>query len=142
MDTAATPNTPQTNVTLSTPPLSDKTVFIVEDDMFLIKAYQIKFEKEGITVWTASDGKEALTYLEKDPPAVLLLDLMLPGVSGFDVLEAIRKNEKWRSLPVLVLSNLSQTNDIERVKALGVEDYLVKANTRINDIVERVKKYL
>jgi len=119
-----------------------KTVFVIEDDVFLIKAYQIKFEKAGADVWTVADGNEALKFLEKDPPNVVLLDLLLPGISGFDVLTEIRKNEKWKNVPVFVLSNLSQTQDIERAKTLGVEEYFVKANTKINDIVERVKKYL
>ena len=121
---------------------SEKIVLIVEDDMFLMKAYELKFQKEGIQVWTTSDGKEALTFLEKPPPSVVLLDLLLPGVSGFEILAAIRKSENWRSVPVLVLSNLSQAGDLERAKALGVEDYLIKANTKINDIVDKVKKYL
>jgi len=119
-----------------------KTVFVIEDDVFLIKAYQIKFEKAGADVWTVADGNEALKFLEKDPPNVVLLDLLLPGISGFDVLTEIRKNEKWKNVPVFVLSNLSQTQDIERAKTLGIDEYLVKANTKINDIVERVKKYL
>lgn len=117
-------------------------VFIIEDDMFLMKAYQLKFQKEGIPIWSATDGKEALSYLAKDPPKVILLDLLLPGMSGFEILSAIRKNDKWKSVPVLVLSNLSQAQDVERVKALGISDYLIKANTRINDIVDKVKGYL
>ena len=121
---------------------SGKVVCIIEDDLFLLKAYQVKFEKEHIAIQTASDGKEALACLAGDPPAVVLLDLILPGVGGFDVLEAIRKNEKWKNVPVIVLSNLSQSKDLDRAKALGVEDYLVKANTKIQDIVEKVKKYL
>ena len=119
-----------------------KAVFIIEDDMFLMKAYQIKFEKENISVWTATDGREALEYLSKDPPAVILLDLMLPGMDGFEILENLRKNDKWKSVPVIVLTNLSQAEDYEKAKAMGVDDYLVKANTKINDIVEKVKKYL
>lgn len=122
--------------------LSTKIVFIIEDDMFLMKAYQIKFEKESISVWTATDGKEALDYLSKDPPAVILLDLMLPGMDGFEILENFRKNDKWKTVPVIVLTNLSQAEDYEKAKAMGVDDYLVKANTKIGDIVEKVKKYL
>ena len=119
-----------------------KTVFVIEDDMLLIKAYQIKFEKEGVTVWTATDGKEAFSYLDKPCPDVVLLDLLLPGISGFDILTSIRKNDRWKDVPVLVLTNLGQSSDVEKAKALGVTDYLVKANTKINDIVGRVKKYL
>ncbi len=120
-----------------------KAVLIVEDDTFLLSAYQLKFKKlEGADVWTANDGKSALEFLKKDPPCVVLLDLMLPGISGFEVLTQIRKDEKWKKVPVLVLSNLSQAQDVEKVKALGIDEYLVKANTKINDIVDKVKKYL
>lgn len=119
-----------------------KIVFIVEDDSFLVKAYQMKFQKEGIEVWVATDGKEALSFLEKEPPRVMLLDLMLPGLDGFEVLDAVRKNERWKNVPVLILSNLGQQKDIERGKALKVAEYMVKANVKIADVVEKVKKYL
>lgn len=122
--------------------LNKKSVLIIEDDVFLVKAYQIKFRKEGIDAKVASDGKEAMALLDKEPPAVVLLDLMLPGISGFTVLEAIRKNEKWKKVPVLILSNLGQPQDIEHGKALGVADYIVKANVKINEIVDKVKKFL
>ena len=119
-----------------------KVILVVEDDSFLVKAYQVKFEKEGIEVLVATDGKEALAFLEKEPPNVVLLDLMLPILSGFDVLVAIRKNSKWKKVPVLVLSNLGQSEDIKKCQELGIEDYIVKANVRINEVVEKVKKFL
>ncbi|MFA5109171.1 MAG: response regulator [Patescibacteria group bacterium] len=119
-----------------------KSVLIIEDDVLLVQAYQIKFKKEGIDAQVAFDGREALAFLDKEPPGVVLLDLMLPGISGFTVLEEIRKNEKWKEVPVIILSNLGQTNDIERGKAMGVVDYVVKANVKINEIVEKVRKFL
>lgn len=119
-----------------------KTVFIIEDDVFLVKVYQVKFRELGAEVWTASDGKVALERLLEAPPNVILLDLMLPGASGFDILAAIRKNERWKNVPVFVLTNLGQPEDIQRGKELGADDYIVKANLRIDDVVEKVKKYL
>ena len=123
-------------------PSNKKTVLIIEDELFLVQAYKIKFEKEGVNILVANDGKAALEFLAKDPPDVVLLDLLLPGVSGFEVLEAMRKNEKWKTVPVIILTNMGQPQDMERGKALGVSDYIIKANTKINDIVEKVKKYL
>lgn len=118
-------------------------VFVVEDDVFLVKAYQIKLEKEGVEVWTANDGKEALSYLErKEVPSVVMLDLMLPHMSGFDILAHIRKNEQWKNVPVIILTNLGQPQDMERCKELGVADYIVKANTKINDVIMKVREYL
>lgn len=119
-----------------------KVVFIVEDDAFLVKAYQLKLEKENITIWVTTDGKEALTFLEKDPPDVVMLDVMLPHVNGFEILEAIRKNEKWKQVPVLILTNLGQPQDAQKCKELGVAEYIVKANTKISDIIEKVKKFI
>ncbi|MEK7097924.1 MAG: response regulator [Patescibacteria group bacterium] len=117
-------------------------IFIVEDDVLLVKAYQAKFEKEKAEVWVASDGKEAFSFLKKETPNIVLLDLMLPGASGFDILEAIRKNDKWKKVPVIVLTNLGQLQDVERCKALGIDDYIVKANSKISDVAEKVKKYI
>lgn len=119
-----------------------KKVFIIEDDAFLLKAYQIKFEKEGIEVEVATDGKEAIGMLKNTPASVVMLDLMLPGASGFEVLAAIRKDAKWKDVPVVILSNLGQSQDVEKAKGLGVTDYIIKANTRINDIVDKIKKLL
>ena len=119
-----------------------KTVLIIEDDIFLIKAYQVKFEKEGIDAVVANDGKEAMGFLDKEPVSVVILDLMLPGMSGFDILEAIRKNSRWKKVPVIILSNLGQQEDIDRGKALGANEYFIKTNIKINEIAEKVKKYL
>lgn len=119
-----------------------KTILIVEDDAFLVKAYQLRFEKEHMEVQIATTGTDAMLRLEKDPPHAVLLDLMLPGVSGFDILGAIRKIPAWKMVPVIILSNLGQPEDIQRAKDLGANDYIVKANTKINDVAATVKKYL
>jgi DNA-binding response OmpR family regulator len=118
-----------------------KKVFVVEDDPFLVKAYQMKLSQEGMEVWTATDGKEALKFVaEHEPPNIVLLDLMLPGASGFDILQVIRANETWKKVPVIVLSNLGQSQDVQKAQELGVQDYIVKANTRITEIVDHVRK--
>lgn len=121
--------------------VKNKTILVVEDDVFLVNAYQIKFQKEGIEVWVASDGKEAMDFLGKEPPRVVLLDLMLPGVNGFEVLAAIRQNERWKKTPVIVLSNLGQSEDVEKARALGIDDYIIKANSKIGEVTEKIKKY-
>lgn len=119
-----------------------KIVFIVEDDLLLVSAYEIKFKKEDVEMWVAKDGKEAVGFLTRQPPDIVLLDLMLPGMSGYEVLSEIRKNDVWKNVPVIVLTNLGQAQDIEKAKSLGVVDYLVKANTKISEITDKVKKYL
>jgi DNA-binding response OmpR family regulator len=119
-----------------------KIILVVEDDLFLIRAYQIKFEKEGFEVWVATEGNTAMEFLKKEPANIVLLDLMLPGISGFDILEEIRKNTKWKDVPVIILTNLGQQQDINKGKELKVKDYIVKANVKISDVVEKVKGYL
>lgn len=119
-----------------------KTILIVEDDSFLIKAYQLRFEREDMNVEIAMTGTDALLRLEQAPPHVVLLDLMLPGVSGFDILAAMRKLPSWKDVPVIILSNLGQPEDIKRTKELGASDYIVKASMRINDVVDVIKKYI
>jgi len=117
-------------------------VLIIEDDSLLLKTYKNKFSKEGIPFVVATDGQEALDFLNHAPPAVVLLDLMLPKLSGFEVLEALRKKKSWEKVPIIILSNLNQSEDIKRGKELGATDYLIKADIKIQDIVTVVKKYL
>lgn len=119
-----------------------KTILIIEDDSFLVKAYQLRFEKENMNVRIATTGTDAMAFLAQDPPHVVLLDLMLPGKSGFDVLVEMKKLPLWKGVPVIVLSNLGQPEDIQRAKALGAIEYIVKANAKINDVADVVKKYL
>ena len=125
-----------------TRPKGPHTVLIVEDDAFLAKTYEAKLHLEGSEVWIARDGEEAMELLRKEKPSLVLLDLMLPLVSGFDVLEAVRKDQKWEKVPVVVLTNLGQPQDRERAEKLGIVKYIVKVDAKIGDVVEEVKKCL
>lgn len=118
---------------------SKSKVFIVEDDEFLVKAYKYIFEKDGFEVLVAPDGDKAIEMLEGPVASVVLLDLMLPGADGFTVLQTIGKNDKWKQVPVVILSNLNHPDNIQKGKELGAVDYLVKANTDIENVVARVK---
>jgi len=124
-------------------PQKQKIIFFVEDDHFLVQAYRDMLEEDAsIALWIAQDGDEALTYLSKPPPDVVLLDLMLPGKNGFEVLTAIRSSRQWEHVPVIILSNLGQHEDIEHATKLGITDYIVKANTRISDVAARIRRIL
>lgn len=114
-------------------------VFIIEDDEFLVKAYQYIFEKDGFEVQVAADGNAAVEALHGPLASVVLLDLMLPGVDGFKILEMIGQDDRWKHVPVVILSNLSHPDNIKKGKELGAVDYLVKANTDIENVVSRVK---
>ena len=117
-------------------------ILIVEDDAFLVRAYEVMLTSQGYSVRVAGDGEEALKMLQDDPlPIVILLDLMLPKKSGFEVLEAIRKDARIQGVPVIVLSNLGQPDDIERARSLGAKEYFVKADTPLEQIVGTLKRY-
>ncbi len=115
-------------------------VLFVEDDRFLQKILATKFAKEGFDVDAASDAEEALGMLRDKTPDIVLLDLILPGMSGFDMLSAIRANRAYDNLPVIVLSNLAQDEDRQRAMTLGAAEFLVKADVSINEIVRRVRE--
>jgi DNA-binding response OmpR family regulator len=115
-------------------------LLLVEDDEFLQKILLAKFLKEGFDVVAASDGEKALESLKERPPQLVLLDLILPKMTGFDVLSDIRMDPATKDLPVIILSNLGQEEDIRRGKDLGALDFLVKADISVNDVVRKVKE--
>ena len=122
--------------------MAKKIILVVEDDRFLSRIYSTKLTKEGYDAVLATEGDEAMRKLEEKTPDLILLDLVLPKKTGFEILEDIRKNSKYAKVPVIILSNLGQPEDIERGKKLGAQDYFVKANINIQDVVEKIKKYL
>ncbi|GMQ94992.1 MAG: hypothetical protein BMS9Abin13_102 [Patescibacteria group bacterium] len=119
-----------------------KKVLIVEDDESISRIYDIKLKKEGVETLIVADGEVVLEKLPEFKPDLILLDLMLPKRDGFWVLEHIRKSPDFKETPVVVLSNLGQESDKEKAEALGVEDYLVKANISIREATRRIMGYL
>lgn len=118
-------------------------VLIIEDDSSIDKAYSAKFAHEGIVIRIAEDGEEAMKILKKgDLPSLILLDLMLPKKSGFEVLKEVKGDARLKKIPVLILTNLAQELDADRGLTLGADEYLVKADVKIEDIVKKVRKYL
>lgn len=116
-----------------------KKILICEDERPFSKALTLKLSAKGYVVVAAFDGKEAIEKFD-DTYDLLLLDLVLPQVDGFQVLENVR--HKNQDIPIIVLSNLGQSEDIGRVKTLGATDYFIKANTGLNDLVENIETYL
>lgn len=110
-------------------------ILVAEDDKFLVSAYRIKLIKAGHEVKIALDGQEALDILKTFTPDVILLDLIMPVKDGFTVLEELKKNNEWKNIPVIVVSNLGQKEDIDRSMLLGATDYFVKSDMHINDVL-------
>ena len=114
-------------------------ILVVEDDQFLANAYRIKFEKAKIEVKIAKDGEEAMAIVKLFMPDVILLDLVMPRMDGFTVLEKLKADEQTKHIKVIVTSNLGQVEDKERAHALGVDGYIVKSDISIGDIVKMVE---
>ena len=117
-------------------------VLIIEDDQRINKVYMAKLSVEGITVMTALDGEEGLRKIYSEKPDLILLDLMLPQKSGFEILKEIKQDPKVKDIPVLILSNLAQEKEVEKGLELGAEDYLVKTDYSIQQVMEKIKKAL
>jgi DNA-binding response OmpR family regulator len=117
-------------------------ILLIEDDVFLSNIYSKKFESEGFEMLIALDGEKGLKLALSKEPDLILLDLLLPGLNGFEVLKALRKDERAKKIPVILLTNLSQKEDIEKGLALKADDYLIKTHFMPSEIVEKIKKFL
>ncbi len=123
-------------------PQDNKKVLVAEDDVFLSQLLSTRLEKAGISVLKAFDGEEALNLIKKERPDLILLDIILPKKSGFEVAEEVASNPMLRIIPIIITSNLGQDSDVERGMALGVVEYLVKAKVNIDDLIAKVQIYL
>ncbi len=119
-----------------------KNILIVEDDKILRELISQKLEKENYKISAAVDGEEGLKKTKEEKPDIVLLDLILPGIDGFGVLEEIKKDPEINKIPVVILSNLGQKEEIERGMNLGATDYLIKAHFTLSEIVVKVKNIL
>lgn len=115
---------------------------IVEDDLFLMSLLKNRMERAGFLILMAKDGEEALKILRDHKPDLILLDIILPGKSGFEVVEEMKADPQIQDAPVMIISNLGQDVDIQRGKELGALDYFVKAKTSMEDVVERAVNFL
>ena len=117
-------------------------ILVVEDDPFVSNLLIKNLLSAGYSVINAVDGQKALTMLETERPQVILLDLLLPGLDGFEVLKKIKANPETSKIPVFILSNLGSQDDINKALQLGATDYIIKANFTLTEIVERIKTVL
>ena len=119
-----------------------KTILIIEDDKFLRELIAQKLIKENFEVFEAVDGEEGIKKIKSKKPDLILLDLILPGIDGFEVLSRMKEDPTLTSIPVIILSNLGQKEDVEKGLKLGVADYLIKAHFTPGEIVDKVKAAL
>jgi len=117
-------------------------VLLVEDDTFLANIYKTKFEMEGFKVSVSENGQEGLVDAKKKKPDVILLDILLPKMDGFTVLEKLKEGSDTKEIPVILLTNLGQKDDVSKGLEMGAEDYLIKAHFKPSEVVEKVNKVL
>ena len=119
-----------------------KKILIVEDDKFLRELITQKLIREDFEVSEAVDGEEGIKKIKEEKPDLILLDLILPGIDGFEVLSQMKKESTLVSTPVIILSNLGQKDDVERGLKMGAVDYLIKAHFTPGEIIDKIKAAL
>jgi two-component system, OmpR family, response regulator len=118
-----------------------KSILVVEDDKFLRELLTKRLADEKFEVHAAIDGEESFKILNSSKVDLILLDIILPGVNGFEILKRLKEDPTIASIPVMMLTNLGQQSDMERGKDLGAEDYMVKADFTPREIIERIKNF-
>ncbi len=119
-----------------------KKILLVEDDGTLASVYQSRLELEGFTVEHVANGELALSKAVEFKPDLIVLDAMMPKINGFDVLDILRNTPETMNVRVIMLTALSQPKDKQRAESLGADDYLVKSQVVISDVVDRIKHHL
>ena len=122
--------------------MNKKKILLVEDDEVLASVYSARLEMEGFEVEEVHDGEKALSVAINFRPDLILLDVMMPKINGFDVLDILKNTPETMNMRIIMLTALSQEADRDRAEKLGVDDYLVKSQVVIADVIERVKHHL
>ncbi len=123
--------------------MENKKVLIIEDDNFLSDMYQTKFNSEGFDAVMAEDGETGIRMLSEGlRPAIVLLDIVMPKMDGLETLAAIKKVDEYKDIPVVMLTNLGQKEEIDKAMNLGAKDYLIKANYTPKEVVKKVSEIL
>ena len=117
-------------------------ILVAEDDRFLRKAAEMALKRHGHTVFTAADGEEALRMARSVLPDLILLDLIMPKLNGFDVLQALKKDAPTAHIPVIILSNLGQDRDVQQAMDAGAAAYFIKTDLSLQALVQRVEETL
>ena len=117
-------------------------ILFIEDESALQKTFQDFLKQEDYEMVSALDGKTGLEMARKEKPDLILLDLVLPKMHGFEVLQTLKSDEKTKEIPIIVLTNLEAMSDVEKALELGATTYLVKANYSLEEVVQKIKKAL
>lgn len=119
-----------------------KQILVIEDDSFLLQMYATKLEKAGYDVKSAVDGVQGLKKAKDNHPDLILLDLVMPAKDGFKVLEELKIDSDLQNIPVIILSNLSEREDVQKCLQLGAVDYLIKAHFVPSEVIDKIQKII
>jgi len=119
-----------------------KVILLVDDDLTLLEMYEDRLKAEGFEIVRATNGEEALKKVRENRPQLIILDIMMPKVNGFDVLKNLRADPEFKNIPIIVLTALIQDVDRLEGKKLGATDYIVKSETMPGEVVAKIKKAL
>lgn len=133
---------PKENMNNENTGLEGKKILWVEDDAFLTDIISKKLSIQNLSLTHATSGEQAIELIEKGTPDVIMLDILLPGMSGLQLLEKIRQDDRWKTVPVIMLSNFAQKEDIEKAKSLGSAKFLVKATLTLDEIIAEIAPVL
>jgi DNA-binding response OmpR family regulator len=119
-----------------------QTILVIEDDTFLLDAYQVKLQQAKYRIVGAKDGREGLELATGEQPDLIILDLIMPVMSGLEVLKRLKEQEATEKIPVIIASNIDDEQVIKQGMELGAVDYFVKSNISINNLIDKVDQYL
>jgi twitching motility two-component system response regulator PilH len=122
--------------------MSDTRILLIEDDKFLRRACEVGLKKRGFDVVTANDGEEGLQKAQAESFDIILMDMLMPKLSGLEALEALKKDDRTRGIPVVILSNSSLDTDMQRAMELGAAGYMVKASLSLQELGDHVLSFL
>ena len=118
------------------------TILLIEDDDFLLTMYKMKLELENFKVITATNGENGLRMIREKKPDLILLDLVLPKMSGFEIMKELKKDKELWKIPVIMLTNLSQKDDVQKGFNLGAQEYLIKVHFLPSEVISKIRKIL
>jgi len=122
--------------------MNKKKILIVEDDNFVAEVYSTKLLEMGHEVLIAQNGEEGLAQVGLNKPDLILLDIIMPVMGGIEMLEELKKNDGWKNIPIILLTNVGEKESIQRVRDLGVEDYLIKSHFTPAEVIEKIETVL
>lgn len=117
----------------------NKKIIIAEDEPILIEMYKLYFERAGYEVLKADNGRECIDFVKKEKPDIILLDILMPKLDGWEVLKQLKTDPETKQIPILVFSNLGQTQEVQKGLDLGADDYVVKSNVTPKELLEKVE---